>query len=107
MKPKKSLTYPKQKINKNLLVLRDIAIALDYGSVAADKRVQIKMPSEIVKQLDTAFPNTDRSKVITQLVVEALIRHFSFSDPNLRINIQEEQHDLDTMWNYLEKRDFS
>jgi hypothetical protein len=88
------------------LFLKDAAVALEYGQLPADRRVQIKMPAAIVDELDRVFAHVDRSKLLTQLAVEALLYHARFLDrPDLGDLARSEQEDLDQMWNYLEERD--
>lgn len=82
-----------------------MADALSYGQVKSDRRVQIKMPKMVVDELDKAFPDTDRSKLFTQLALEAIMRKNRFPEPELEELVAEEQHDLDRMWDYLEERD--
>ncbi|HEX7018009.1 MAG TPA: hypothetical protein VF209_03840 [Patescibacteria group bacterium] len=88
------------------LSLRDMAIALEYGSVPADKRIQVKMPSIVVEELDRLFPTIDRSKLLTQLALEAILHTYRFVDrPDLGDLAASEQAAMDEMWNYLEERD--
>jgi hypothetical protein len=96
----------KTKRKQATLELRDIATSLQYGSLKNDQRVQIKMPSQVLELLDKTFSNINRSKLITQLVVQALLQHFKFSDRDfLQSHSAQEQSDLDQMWNYLEERE--
>lgn len=72
----------------------------------ADKRVQIKMPSLILKKLDELYPQIDRSRVITHLALQAIANQLRFADrPELGELVADEQSAADEMWNYLEKRD--
>lgn len=93
-------------LKKNLLKLEDIATSLQYGSVDNDQRVQLKMPSQVVSLLDKVFSQVNRSKLLTQLAVQALLQHFRFQDRDFLTNHQlEEQRDLDQLWNYLQERE--
>lgn len=93
--------------NDNYYILRDAASALEYGSIKSDKRIQVKMPSFVVDALDKEFPDQDRSSAITQAVLELLLRKKRISDANLEHWQNDEQYDMDRMWNYLEERDAS
>ncbi|OGC38633.1 hypothetical protein A3K42_01145 [candidate division WWE3 bacterium RBG_13_37_7] len=98
--------YPKIKNKKELLILKDIATALEYGTVKADKRIQVTMPSFVVNELDELFPNIDRSRLLTQLAVDLLIRSKKFKDnDDLAQLTQESLHDDDVMLNYLKERE--
>jgi len=93
---------PKQKYIK----LKELATALEYGKVKSDKRIQVVMPSFVVKTLDKEFPNVDRSSLLTRLAVEALLAKIEYEDSMELSNWRmAEQEDLDTMWNYLEERE--
>lgn len=88
------------------LNLIDIANAPRFGNLPADKRVQIKMPSSVVAALDKLFPKTDRSRLLTQLALQAISQKLRFSNrPDLYFVSQTEQNNLDSAWNYLEGRD--
>jgi len=89
----------------NYQQLVDMANALSFTKLKADRRIQIKMPKLVVDELDKEFPNIDRSKLLTQLALEILIRKKRFPEPHLLELANEEQHDLDQMWEYLDKRD--
>ncbi len=52
------------------MTLRDISTAARYGSLDADRRIQVKMPSVVVDALDREFPHKDRSAFLTQLAIE-------------------------------------
>lgn len=82
-----------------------MSTALSYGTLPNDRRVQLKIPASIVKEIDIAFPNISRSKLFAQLALEALKRKYRYANPDLELLAQEEQADLDDMWNYLEERD--
>ena len=97
--------YSKQKLATKYLQLKDMATALQYGELPNDRRVQLKIPAAIVKEIDLAFPNISRSKLFTQLALEALQQKYRYSHPELELLAQEEQADLDQMWSYLEERD--
>lgn len=86
-------------------ILRDIANAIPYGSVNSDKRVQIKMPAIVLEELDKAYPDIDRSKIITQLIVDNLLTLGRYKDaPDLLELMSSEQEILDDMWvNLMEK----
>lgn len=103
---KKSTACSSTQISKQYLKLNDLATALEYGQLTNDKRIQVKMPSEIVEQLKVSFPHIDRSKLLTKLAVDALINHYRYlENQDLYINQLAEQEDLDEMWQYLAKRE--
>lgn len=84
----------------------DLATSLTHGSVPSDQRVQVKMPSQVVRELDRLFPQIDRSRLLTQLAVEAINQRLRFADqPQLAQLASQEQAGLDTMWEYLNERD--
>ena len=95
----------KQKTINDYHKLVTLAESLSFGPSKADRRIQVKMPSLVVEHLDKAFPNQDRSRVLTQLALEAILRHIRFPEPEIRELVEQEQHDLDRMWEYLEERD--
>jgi hypothetical protein len=100
------MNYQIKKDQKNYFLLKDISTALEYGSVKADKRVQITMPKIVVDELDRLFPKMERSKILTQAAVELLLRRLRFKDnQELESLVKAEQIDLDETWNYLEQRD--
>lgn len=91
---------------RKYLTLRDMAIALEYGSVPADRRIQVKMPSAVVDALDQLFPDVDRSKLLTQLALEAILHSARFADrPDLGEIAASEQSRMNTMLEYLEERE--
>lgn len=91
---------------RKYLTLRDMAVALEYGSVSADRRIQVKMPSEVVDALDRLFPQVDRSKLLTQLALEAILHAYRFADrPDLGEIATSEQSRMNTMLEYLEERE--
>lgn len=103
---KKEFRNDQQTIATTQLKLQDMATALEYGSLPLDQRIQVKMPTTIINALDAAFPNVSRSKILTQLALDALIRHYRYSDdPDLQVWIDSEQEGLDRMWEYLEERE--
>lgn len=104
MKRKKLTSY---KITpQKALMLRDMAEAAEYGSLPADARVQVKMPSEVVKVIDVLFPDTDRSAFLTKLALDAIVQKLRFWDrPDVGDLVASEQSDLDDLWNYLEERE--
>jgi len=65
----------KHKTNKteNYYKLRDLARNLEYGDLKSDRRIQVKMPSNVVEALDLTFPHIDRSKLLTKLAIQALL----------------------------------
>ncbi len=88
------------------LTLKEISRALEYGSVKADRRIQVVMPSEVVRALDEEFPNVNRSKLLTRFAVDALLANYRYQDPpELKDWIASEQEGLDRMWDYLEERE--
>jgi hypothetical protein len=91
---------------KKLQYFKDLATSLRQGIVKTDRRVQVKMPSKVVEELDRQFPNADRSQIITQLAVDVIYQRLRFADrPLLRDIASSEQSNLDEMWLYLEERD--
>jgi len=85
--------------------LLDIGSGVGRSLVKADRRVQLKMPSVVVKMLDEEFPGVNRSDLLTQMAVEILIRKKRIGDPTLEGWVNEEQYDLDRMWSYLSERE--
>lgn len=103
---KKEFRYDQQTAATKYLEFKDMAIALEYGSLPAEQRVQLKMPKEVVDALDEAYPDVPRSKLITQMALELLQRKYRYNDdPDLELWVDAEQEDLDRMWDYLEERD--
>ena len=109
MKNDPNFVYPKLKTQdqrKHLLLLRDSTTALRYGRLHNDQRLQITMPSNIVAIIDQLFPNTERNKIFTQAIINFLSReiqtNYKFNAKDL---LQEEQADMDEMWDYLDKLD--
>lgn len=94
------------KNQKKYLELHDMSNALQYGSLDADRRIQVKMPSAVVDALDELFPEVDRSKILTQLALEAILTRKRFQERGvLQAMVNSEQEDWDTMLEYLEKRE--
>ncbi|GEM_PF-898532 len=93
-------------LDKTYYLLKDISIAYAYGDIKSDKRLQVVMPKVVVEELDKEFPNIDRSKLLTQLVLEALLvkKRYAF-DPDMEELALEEQYDLDRMLDYLEEEE--
>jgi len=87
------------------LILRDIATAYSYGKVKSGKRIQVKIPKVFLEEIDKTWPNENRSKIITQSVIESLLRKSRISNRNLEMWQNEEQYDLDRVWDYLEERE--
>lgn len=84
----------------------DLATSLTHGPVPADQRVQIKMPSQVVQELNRLFPKIDRSRLLTQLAVEAINQRLRLADkPELIELATQEQVGLDNLWAYLDERD--
>lgn len=91
---------------QTLLMLKDMQTALQYGSVRADRRIQVVMPSEVVSALDDLYPDTDRSKLLTQLAIDFILQKQHFVDrPELANLVSSEQSGLDSMLQYLEARE--
>lgn len=89
-----------------ILQLQDMHTTLQYGSVTSDRRIQVVMPSKVVQALDETFPEKDRSAVLTSLAIEAILNRQRFADnPELNALNQAEQEGLNTMLDYLEKRE--
>ncbi len=95
----------KKKKKVSYSALNDYFVVGDYGNFDADRRVQLKMPSAIVDELDAEFPSIDRSKLMTLLAVSALIEKKRNDNPELEHWRNDEQYDLDRMWDYLEERE--
>lgn len=97
----------KHKISRQqALILRDMHQATQYSALPADKRVQVKMPTKVVEALDELFPDIDRSQIITKLALDAIVRKLRFADnPNLAAWQENEQVELDNLWDYLEERE--
>jgi hypothetical protein len=109
MKNNKKFSHSKTNLEKqheDVLILRDSAIALNYGRLKNDQRLQITMPSNIVEIIDRLFPNEERNKIFTKAIIAFLSREMQisckFSQKDL---LQEEQIDMDEMWNYLDQLD--
>lgn len=69
------------------------------------RRVQLKMPVAVVEMLDKKFPKINRSRLLTQAVIELLIRKTRTDRPDMEQWLASEQDDLDEMWSYLDFRD--
>ena len=97
----------KYKLTKHhALRLRDMGVAAQYHALPTDTRVQLKMPSEVVAALDHLFPHLDRSQIVTQLALDAILQKLRFSDHSeLALLAKDEQSRLDTLWDYLEERE--
>lgn len=87
------------------LILRDMASAYSYGQVKSDKRIQVKIPNIVLKEIENTWPNENRSKIITQSVIEMILRKNRIGNGRLESWQNEEQYDLDRMWDYLEERE--
>lgn len=85
--------------------LKSLAEVYAQGGLASDRRVQLKMPAFLVELLDKEFPDTNRSQLLTQAVLEMLIRKMRQQDPELEGWISQEQLQLDQMWAYLHERE--
>ena len=83
-----------------------MAVAAQYHALPADTRVQVKMPSEVVKALDGLYPHVDRSQILTHLALDAVLRQLRFANnPDLAAIVNNEQSMLDNALNYLEQRE--
>lgn len=103
---KKPFEYRDLSHSEKNVLLKDLAVAAQYGSLPADRRLQLTMPAFIVEELDKAFPGIDRNKLFTKMALEMLLRKFRYADaPHLQELVDLEQEGLDTMWSYLEERD--
>ena len=85
--------------------LKDMANALSFAKLKANRRIQVKMPGLVVDELDKEFPDIDRSTLLTQAALEIIIRKKRNQNPDLEAWVAEEQHDLDRMWEYLDERE--
>jgi hypothetical protein len=84
----------------------DLEASLSLGKNRADQRIQVKMPKNVVSELDRLFPHTDRSFLLTQLATHAINTQLRYADRAiLRQQKESEQMGLDDMLNYLEDRD--
>ena len=64
------------------------------------------MPAMVIEELDKEFTNIDRSKLLTQIAIEALLLKKRYkNNPDLAELANEEQYDLDRMLEYLEERE--
>jgi hypothetical protein len=101
----------KYKIPKNkYYMLRDMSRSLEYGKIKLDKRIQVKMPSFVVEKLDSMFPNTDRSTLLTKLALEAILNGaYIDNQPNdgWATFVDMEEAASEDMLNYLEEREKS
>lgn len=86
---------------QDYFLLRDAADAYEYGSIKSDRRIQVKLPSFIVDEIDKEFPGRDRSNVIARATLEVLLRKKRLDDSGLDNWQAEEQYDLDRMWDFL------
>jgi len=109
MKNNKKFSYPKtnlEKQHKDVLILRDSAIALNYGRLKNDQRLQVTMPSSIVEIIDRLFPGEERNKIFTKAIIAFLSKEIQ---TNCKFNqkdlLQEEQTDMDETWDYLNQLD--
>lgn len=88
------------------LVLHDMAVAAQYHALPADTRIQVKMPSAVVKALDKLYPHVDRSQILTHFALDAVLRQSRFADnPELSTIVDNEQSMLDDALSYLEQRE--
>ena len=88
----------------NYQYLQDLSTSLSL-SKSKDRRVQLKMPSKLVDLLDKAFPNVDRSTLLTQAVTDLLLHKHRIADPTLEAWVTEEQYNLDEMEAYIRERE--
>ena len=84
--------------------LQDLSTSLSLSN-KKNRRVQLKMPSMLVDMLDKAFPNVDRSTLLTQAVTDLLLRKNRVTDPTLEGWVAEEQYIADEMETYLNERE--
>ena len=88
------------------LALHDMAVAAQYHALPANIRVQVKMPSVVVKALDELYPHVDRSQILTHLALDAVLRQLRFADNlDLAAIVDNEQSMIDDTLNYLEQRE--
>jgi metal-responsive CopG/Arc/MetJ family transcriptional regulator len=93
---------------KKLQYFENLVDSLRLGTVKSDRRIQVKMPSQIVQELDNQFPDSNRSQILTQLAADLISQKLKFQDREILTHMQNsEQSELDEMWNYLEERDVS
>lgn len=89
-----------------LLRLKDMQTALQYGSLKSDRRIQVVMPAEVVTALDALSLDSDRSKILTQLALDFILKHQHFANrPELISIVDSEQTGLNQMAQYLEERE--
>lgn len=95
-----------QKLSNQYLEIEALNQGLAQKDLKLDKRIQVKIPAKILKQLDTLFPNQDRSRVLSRLAADAILQKLRFIDRlDLATLSADEQSGLDDMYDYLEKRD--
>lgn len=94
--------------NPKYLVLKEMAAALEYGSVKSDRRVQLVMPNSVVEELDASFPEQNRSHLLTKLALDALLTRKRFADdPEMEsLVLTSNAASLDLL-EYLEEREGS
>jgi len=86
----------------------DLSKAAQVGVLRSDARIQVKMPTEVVRALDQIFAGKNRSHVLTQLAVDAVIQQLRLKDRAVLKDLSaSEQEMLDTAVSYLEERDAS
>jgi metal-responsive CopG/Arc/MetJ family transcriptional regulator len=99
------MKYKKMK-PQALLWLKDMQTALQYGSLKSDRRIQVVMPEEVVAALDELSGDMDRSKLLTKLALDYILKQYHFADrPELIAISDSEQVGLDNMMRYLEERE--
>ncbi|MFZ2200017.1 MAG: hypothetical protein WAV40_04480 [Microgenomates group bacterium] len=88
----------------NYQYLQDLSASLALSG-KNNRRVQLKMPGKLVDMLDKAFPDVDRSTLLTQAVTDLLLRKHRIADPTLEAWVAEEQYDSDRMEAYIAERE--
>ena len=97
-----STSSSSQQLTKFIDMLR----TLELGSLKNDSRIQVKIPSAVVKELDKLYPKQNRSKLFTKLALSAIIEKHRFADSlELSSLVAAEQAGLNEMWAYLEERE--
>lgn len=86
--------------------LNNMAKTLEIGRLDSDRRVQLKMPTIIVDEIDREYPEIDRSKYFMWLAVNnLLLRKRAIPDDDLQDLLSSDQQTLDDLTNYLDERE--
>lgn len=103
---RKSTGYSPRVATTNTAVLNDMAKTLEYGKLTSNRRVQIKIPSILVEEIDQEYPQIDRSKYFMWLAINNLLqKKRAVLDDDLEVFLSSDQEMLDDLSNYLEERE--